>query len=96
MEFPGLAEYHPRETGDYEGALSSAAGTREGRTFRILNILDEHTRECLCIMVARRITAQDVIDQRGKLFLERWMTEHLRSDNEPESADRAIRHEVHF
>src|SRR5512139_1215919 len=38
-----------------------AARTQDGRAFRILTILDEYTRECLSIMVARRITAQDVI-----------------------------------
>jgi transposase InsO family protein len=38
-----------------------AARTQDGRAFRILTILDEYTRECLSIRVARRITAQDVI-----------------------------------
>ena len=42
------------------------ARTAEGRAFRILNIIDEYTRECLAILVKRRITSQDVIDQ---LFL---------------------------
>jgi putative transposase len=39
--------------------------TADGRTFRILTIIDEYTRECLARLVNRRITSQDVID---KLF----------------------------
>ena len=68
-----------------------AARTQDGRAFRILTILDEYTRECLGIMVARRITAQDVIYELGELFLERGIPEHIRSDNGPEFTARAIR-----
>ena len=68
-----------------------AARTHDGRAFRILTILDEYTRECLSITVARRITSQDVIEQLGELFLERGIPEHIRSDNGPEFTARAIR-----
>jgi putative transposase len=36
--------------------------TANGRAFKILNIIDEYTRECLAILVARNIRNQDVID----------------------------------
>ena len=36
--------------------------TCDGKAFKILNIIDEYTRECLAILVARKIKAQDVID----------------------------------
>ena len=39
------------------------ATTEDGRTFRILTLLDEYTRECLAIRVDRRVTSQDVIDE---------------------------------
>jgi len=68
-----------------------AARTHDGRAFRILTILDEYTRECLSITVARRITSQEVIDQLAELFLERGVPEHIRSDNGPEFTARAIR-----
>ena len=68
-----------------------AARIQDGRAVRILTILDEYTRECLSITVARRITAQDVIYQLGELFLERGIPEHIRSDNGPEFTARAIR-----
>ena len=68
-----------------------AERTQDGRAFRILTILDEYTRECLRITVARRITAQDVIYELGELFLERGIPEYIRSDNGPEFTARAIR-----
>ena len=65
--------------------------TSDGRAFRILAILDEFTRECLSILVARRITSQDVIDQLFQLFVMRGIPEHIRSDNGPEFTAREIR-----
>ena len=67
------------------------ARTNDGRAFRILNIIDEFTRECLAILVARRITTQDVIDLLFHLFIFRGIPEHLRSDNGPEFTAKAIR-----
>jgi putative transposase len=43
--------------------------TADGRAFRILTIIDEYTRECLAILVNRRITSQDVIDKLFQLFV---------------------------
>jgi len=43
--------------------------TVNGRAFKILNIIDEYTRECLTIVVKRRITSQDVIDCLFQLFI---------------------------
>jgi len=59
-------------------------GTQDGRAFRVLTILDEYTRECLSIIVARKITAQEVIHQLAELFLGRRIPEQIRSDNGPE------------
>jgi len=65
--------------------------TTDGRAFRILTIIDEFTRECLAILVARKITTQDVIDLLFHLFIFRGIPEHLRSDNGPEFTAKAIR-----
>ena len=65
--------------------------TAEGRAFKILNIIDEYTRECLAILVARKIKNQDVIDLLFYLFIFRGIPEHIRSDNGPEFTARAIR-----
>jgi len=65
--------------------------TADGRGFKILNIIDEFTRECLAILVARKITSQDVIDILFHLIIFRGVPEHLRSDNGPEFTAKAIR-----
>ena len=55
-----------------------------GKKFKILNIIDEYTRECLASHVARRIRSQDVILILADLFLKRGIPKHIRSDNGPE------------
>ena len=65
--------------------------TTDGRAFKILDIIDEFTRECLAILVARKIKTQDVIDLLFRLFIFRGVPEHLRSDNGPEFTAKAIR-----
>lgn len=65
--------------------------TANGRKFRILAIIDEYTRECLALHVARSITNREVIEQLYELFLLRGIPEHIRSDNGPEFTAKAIR-----
>ena len=65
--------------------------TANGRPFKILNIIDKYTRECLSILVARRIKNQDVIDLLFHLFIFRGIPEHICSDNGPEFAAKAVR-----
>lgn len=64
--------------------------THDGRKFRILNIIDEYTRECLASFVARRIRSQDVILILADLFIEHGIPEHIRSDNGPEFVARKL------
>jgi transposase InsO family protein len=65
--------------------------TADGRAFKILNIIDEYTRECLAILVARKIKNQDVIDLLFDLFILRGIPQYIRSDNGPEFAARTVR-----
>ena len=65
--------------------------TVDGRAFRILNIIDEYSRKCLCILVARHITANDVIEVLSILFITVGIPEHIRSDNGPELTANALR-----
>ena len=67
------------------------ARTSDGRSFRILTLIDECTRECLVLLVNRRITSQDVIDQLFNLFVFRGIPEHISSDNGTEFTAREIR-----
>lgn len=55
-----------------------------GRKARILNVLDEYSRECLTMEVGRRIKADDVIEVLRYLFLIRGAPAFIRSDNGPE------------
>ena len=66
------------------------ARTADGRAFRMLTIIDEYTRECLAILVGRRLTSEDVIDQLFNLFILRGIPEHIRSDNGPEFTAKAV------
>ena len=65
--------------------------TVNGKAFKILNIIDEYTRECLATLVNRKIKADDVIDQLFNLFVFRSIPEHIRSDNGPEFTARVVR-----
>ena len=69
--------------------------TKDGRAIRILNIIDEHTRECLASVVERKIKAHDVIDTLSELFVARGVPEHIRSDNGPEFTAKAVRKWLH-
>ena len=65
--------------------------TADGKAVRILVIIDEHSRECLKMVVARRLNSKDVLEALWELFLERRIPEHIRSDNGPEFAAKAVR-----
>ena len=65
--------------------------TADGRPLRMLAIVDEHTRECLAIDVARRLNSQDVLARLAELCVARGVPEHIRSDNGPEFAAKAVR-----
>jgi putative transposase len=55
--------------------------THDGRKYRMLNVLDEFTHECLAIRIARKLKAIDVIDVLSDLFILRGIPGHIRSDN---------------
>ncbi len=65
--------------------------TANGKAFKILNIIDEYTRECLSTLVERKIKTDDVIDQLFNLFVFRGIPENLRSDNGPAFTAKAVR-----
>jgi len=65
--------------------------THNGVPFRILNVIDEYTRECLAVRVARRLTHKEVIDVLYELFCERGVPVHIRSDNGSEFTAQRVR-----
>lgn len=65
--------------------------TIDGRRLKILPIVDEFTRECLAMLVARSITAEDVVAALSRLVAVRGTPSHLRSDNGPEFIANAVK-----
>ncbi|WP_188479901.1 IS3 family transposase [Primorskyibacter flagellatus] len=65
--------------------------TDDGKVFRTLNILDEHSRECLAIRVERKLNANSVIDALSDLFILRGVPTYIRSDNGPEFVAQTVR-----
>jgi transposase InsO family protein len=64
--------------------------THEGRKYRMLNVVDEYTHECLAIRVERRLGSADVIDVLPDLFILRGVPGHVRSDDGPEFVAKAV------
>jgi len=65
--------------------------TRDGRKIRMLTVIDEHTRECLAIKVARRLNSKDVLEVLADLMVARGVPDHIRSDNGSEFTAIAVR-----
>ena len=65
--------------------------TYNGVKFRILNVIDEYTRECLAVKVARRLNSHDVVEVLTDLFIQRGVPVHIRSDNGPEFIAKRVR-----
>ena len=68
-----------------------SARTHDGKLLRILTLIDEYTRECLALRVARRLNSQDVIETLSEVMLWRAIPEYIRSDNGPEFVARQLR-----
>ena len=64
---------------------------RRGRPLKWFSLIDEHTRECLALEVARGMKAVEVIDVLSFVFLVRGAPRHIRSDNGPEFIAHALR-----
>jgi transposase InsO family protein len=67
------------------------AQTHDGRKLRLMTLIDEFTRECLAIRVARRINSFGVIDTMADVMIERGVPEHVRSDNGAEMTAKIVR-----
>ena len=61
-----------------------------GRSYKMLTVLDEYTREALCVTVKSRMGNAEVLEALYPLFLTRGKPEFIRSDNGPEFVARAF------
>ena len=83
-----LRPEHPNHVWSYDFV---SARTHDGRTLRLLTLIDEYTRECLAIRVERRMGSQEVIESLSDVMLWRGIPEHIRSDNGPEFVAQELR-----
>jgi putative transposase len=67
------------------------AMTHDGRALRLLVLIDEYTRECLAIGVARQLGSLEVIETLAEVMLRRGIPENIRSDNGPEFVAKDLR-----
>jgi transposase InsO family protein len=67
------------------------ARTHDGKSFRMLTLIDEYTRECLAVDVARSLKSDDVLERLAWLFVTRGVPKHIRSDNGPEFTAKVVR-----
>jgi len=67
------------------------ARTHDGRSLRLLTMIDEFTRECLAIRVARRLNSAHVIEVLGECMLQHGVPKHVRSDNGAEMTARRVK-----
>jgi putative transposase len=65
--------------------------TADGRILKLLNVVDEYTREALAMLVARRIDADTTVGVLERLTAERGAPVHVRCDNGPELTAHALR-----
>ncbi|MGB3285705.1 MULTISPECIES: IS3 family transposase [Mycolicibacter] len=64
--------------------------TADGRTLKMLNVIDEFTREALAIHVDRAINADGVVDVLDRLALMHGAPHYVRFDNGPEFIAHAV------
>ena len=55
-----------------------------GRRYKMLTVINEYTRQALCVAVATKMGHAEVLDALYPLFLKYGKPEYLRSDNGPE------------
>jgi len=69
--------------------------TRDGRTLKLMVVMDEFTRRCLAVHVARRIRSKEALEVFAALMTRHGVPEHIRSDNGPEMVAEELRNWLH-
>jgi transposase InsO family protein len=65
--------------------------THDDRPLKMLTVLDEYSRECLAIVVARRLRSDDILETLTELFARHGPPANIRSDNGPEFTAKVVR-----
>lgn len=66
-----------------------ASRTDQGAPLRILSLIDEYTRQCLSLTVARQLKSEDIIKALKVVISKHGAPAHIRSDNGPEFISKA-------
>ena len=83
-----LRPTHPQHVWSYEFVHYA---TDDGRSLKLLTLIDEATRECLAIRVGRCVRGPEVIETLSDAMLIHGIPEHIRSDNGPEMTSKRVR-----
>lgn len=83
-----LRPEHPNHIWSYDFV---SAKTHDGRTVRMLNLIDEHSRESLLVRPERRWSSARVIEALADVMVMKGVPEHIRSDNGPEFVAKDLR-----
>lgn len=83
-----LRPQHPNHVWSYDFVHHA---THDGRTLRLLTLIEEFTRQCLAIEVRRRFCGREVIEVLSQAMLIHGIPEHIRSDNGPEMTSKVVR-----
>ncbi|WP_279596419.1 phage tail tip lysozyme [Methylobacterium sp. J-001] len=86
--WPKVAKWIKDQGGDLYDARWQ---THDGRSLRILTLIDEHSRACLALKVARRINSLGVIEALAEAMCLHGIPENIRCDNGPEMIAKALR-----
>ena len=83
-----LRPTHPQHVWSYDFVHHA---TDDGRSLKLLTLIDESTRECLAIRVGRCLRGPEVIETLSDAMLSHGIPEHIRSDNGPEMTSKRVR-----
>jgi putative transposase len=53
--------------------------THDGRSFNMLTLINELTRECLAIDVKKKLNSENILERLSDLFVHRGVPDHIRS-----------------
>ena len=62
----------------------------DGRRFRALTVIDQHTRECLTIHAAQSIKGEEVVKIMNRLLVKHGTPERIQTDNGSEFISKAL------
>jgi len=82
-----LRSQYPGHVWSYDFVMDR---THDGKAFRMLTVVDEHSPQCLAIHVLRKLKSDDVLAVLTQLFQRHGPPDHIHSDNSAEFSAHAV------